>query len=145
MAGQRTLGINGLGRIGKLVLWYQLARDDFDRIVVNVGRPVGTSLDAVVQYIAKDSTYGPLHRFLHGQAGVRDMRVIDEQRGLIGAYGKEIVVLREARSPKDIPWRDNGVSLVVECTGTFRDPHAEPDAAKGRCAATWPPGRGPWW
>ena len=131
MGGQRTLGINGLGRIGKLVLWYQLARDDFDRIVVNVGRPVGTSLESVVQYIAKDSTYGPLHRFLHGQAGVRDMRVIDEQRGLIGAYGKEIVVLREARSPKDIPWRDNGVSLVVECTGTFRDPHAEPDAAKG--------------
>ncbi len=75
MAGQRTLGINGLGRIGKLVLWYQLARDDFDRIVVNVGRPVGTSLESVVQYIAKDSTYGPLHRFLHGQAGVRDMRV----------------------------------------------------------------------
>ena len=131
MAGQRTLGINGLGRIGKLVLWYQLARDDFDRIVVNVGRPVGTSLDSVVQYIAKDSTYGPLHRFLHGQAGVRDMRVIDEQRGLIGAYGKEIAVLREARSPKDIPWRDNGVSLVVECTGTFRDPRAEPDAARG--------------
>ena len=78
MAGQRTLGINGLGRIGKLVLWYHLARDDFDRLVVNVGRPVGTSLDAVCQYIAKDSTYGPLHRFLHGQAGVPDMRVVDE-------------------------------------------------------------------
>lgn len=131
MGAQRTLGINGLGRIGKLVLWYHLARDDFDRLVVNVGRPVGASLDAVAQYIAKDSTYGPLHRFLHGQSGVRDMRVVDEERGLIGAYGKEIVVLREARNPKDIPWRDHGVSLVVECTGTFRDPHADPDSAKG--------------
>jgi glyceraldehyde 3-phosphate dehydrogenase len=131
MGAQRTLGINGLGRIGKLVLWYHLARDDFDRLVVNVGRPVGASLDAVAQYIAKDSTYGPLHRFLHGQSGVRDMRVVDEERGLISAYGKEIVVLREARNPKDIPWRDHGVSLVVECTGAFRDPHAEPDSAKG--------------
>ena len=131
MDGQRTLGINGLGRIGKLVLWYHLAHDEFDRLVVNVGRPVGTSLEAVVQYIAKDSTYGPLHRYLHGQAGVRDLRVVDEQRGLIGAYGKEIVVLREARDPKDIPWRDYGAAVVVECTGRFRDPHAEPDAPKG--------------
>jgi glyceraldehyde 3-phosphate dehydrogenase len=131
MGAQRTLGINGLGRIGKLMLWYELGRDDFDRVVVNVGRPVGTSLDAVVQYIAKDSTYGPLHRFLYGQSGVRDIRVVDEERGLISAYGKEIVVLREARDPKDIPWRDRAVSLVVECTGTFRDPHAEPDSAKG--------------
>ena len=131
MGVQRTLGINGLGRIGKLVLWNHLGRDDFDRLVVNVGRQVGTSLDAVVQYIAKDSTYGPLHRYLFGQAGVRDIHVVDEERGLIGAYGKEIVVLREARDPRDIPWRDHGVSLVVECTGTFRDPHAEPDAGKG--------------
>ncbi len=131
MGVQRTLGINGLGRIGKLVLWYHLGRDEFERIVVNVGRPVGTSLDAVVQYIAKDSTYGPLHRYLHGQAGVRDVRVVDEQRGLISAYGKEIVVLREARDPKDIPWKDAGVSLVVECTGRFRDPYAEADSPKG--------------
>jgi glyceraldehyde 3-phosphate dehydrogenase len=131
MGVQRTLGINGLGRIGKLVLWYHLGRDDFERIVVNVGRPVGTSLDAVVQYIAKDSTYGPLHRYLHGQAGVRDVRVVDEQRGLLSAYGKEIVVLREARDPRDIPWKDAGVSLVVECTGRFRDPYAEADSAKG--------------
>jgi glyceraldehyde 3-phosphate dehydrogenase len=131
MSVQRTLGINGLGRIGKLVLWYHLGRDDFDRLVVNVGRPVGKSLDAVVQYIAKDSTYGPLHRYLFGQAGVRDIRVVDEERGLISAHGKEIVVLREARDPRDIPWRDHGVSLVVECTGTFRDPHAEPDVSRG--------------
>ena len=131
MGVQRTLGINGLGRIGKLTLWHHLGNNDFDRIVVNLGRPVGTSLDSVVQYIAKDSTYGPLHRFLHGQSGVRDIEVVDEARGLIRAYGKELVILREARNPKDIPWRDNGVSLVVECTGTFRDPHAEPDVAKG--------------
>ena len=131
MGAQRTLGINGFGRIGKLVLWYHLGRDDFDRLVVNVGRRVGTSLDAVVQYIAKDSTYGPLHRFLFGQSGVRDIHVVDEERGLISAYGKEIVILREARDPKDIPWREHGVSLVVECTGTFSDPHAEPDASRG--------------
>jgi len=131
MGAQRTLGINGLGRIGKLTLWHHLGDDDFDRIVINLGRQVGTSLDAVAQYISKDTTYGTLHRFLHGQAGVRDVKVVDEERGLMSAYGKELVILREARNPKDIAWRDNGVALVVECTGTFRDPHAEPDDGKG--------------
>jgi glyceraldehyde 3-phosphate dehydrogenase len=131
MSAQRTLGINGIGRIGKLTLWHHLGRDDFDRFVVNTGRPVGTSLESVVQYLSKDSTYGPLHRFLFGRSGVRDMSVVDEERGLINAYGKEIVILREARNPKDIPWRDNGVALVVDATGTFRDPHADPDAPRG--------------
>src|SRR5665811_1440967 len=119
MGVQRTLGINGLGRIGKLVLWYHLGRDDFDRLVVNVGRPVGTSLEAVVQYIAKASTYGPLHRYLNGHSGVRDIKVIDEAAGTIRAHGKEIVILRDVRNPKDIPWRDCGANLVVECTGKF--------------------------
>ena len=130
MTAQRTLGINGIGRIGKLTLWHHLGRDDFDRFVVNTGRPVGTSLESVVQYLSKDSTYGPLHRFLFGRSGVRDMSVVDEERGLISAYGKEILILREARNPKDIPWRDNGVALVVDATGTFRDPHLEADAAR---------------
>jgi glyceraldehyde 3-phosphate dehydrogenase len=131
MGGQRTLGINGLGRIGKLTLWHHIGHDDFDRIVVNLGRQVGTSLDSLAQYIATDTTYGPLHRFLHGQAGARDVTVVDQERGIIHAHGKELVVLREARNPKDIPWRDHGVALVVECTGTFRDPFAEPDDGKG--------------
>ena len=131
MSAQRTLGINGLGRIGKLVLWSHVGHDDFDRFVVNTGREVGQSLEAVVQYLAKDSTYGPLHRFLHGQTGVPDIRVVDEQQGLISAYGKDILVLREARNPKDICWRDHGAALVVECTGRFKDPNAEPDAPGG--------------
>lgn len=131
MSAHKTLGINGLGRIGKLTLWHHLGAEDFDRFVVNVGRPVGSSLDALVQYVSKDSTYGPLHRFLYGASGSRDIQVIDEDQGLIRAHGKEVLFLREARNPKDIRWRDHDVSLVVECTGTFRDPFAEPDAARG--------------
>jgi glyceraldehyde 3-phosphate dehydrogenase (phosphorylating) len=131
MSARRTLGINGLGRIGKLTLWYHLGHDDFDYFVVNQGRQVGTSLEAVIEYLSKDSTYGPLHRFLYGHQGKRDIEVVDEAAGLIRAHGKEILVLREARNPKDIPWRDHGVSLVVECTGKFRDPHADPEDPKG--------------
>jgi glyceraldehyde 3-phosphate dehydrogenase len=131
MDSRRTLGINGLGRIGKLTLWYHLGRDDFDRFVVNVGRPVGTSLGSVAEYIAKDSTYGALHRFLNGARAKPDLHVVDEEKGILSAYGKEIYVLRKARNPRDIPWRDYSVPLVVECTGMFTDPHTEADSDKG--------------
>ena len=131
MSAPRTLGINGLGRIGKLTLWYHLAHDDFDGFVVNVGRPVGTSLQSVLEYLGKDSTYGPLHRFLSGHKGKPDMQVVDEARGLVRVHGEEITFLRQARDPKDIPWREYGVTLVVDCTGKFRDPHADPLEGKG--------------
>jgi glyceraldehyde 3-phosphate dehydrogenase len=131
MSAPRTLGINGLGRIGKLTLWHHLAHDSFDRIVINVGRPVGTSLQSVAEYMSKDSTYGPLHRYLGGCQASPDVKVIDEAKGLIRAHGKEIVVLREVRNPKEIPWRDSGVSVVVDCTGKFQDPHADADDQNG--------------
>ncbi len=131
MSAPRTVGINGLGRIGKLTLWYHLGHDDFDRIVVNVGRQVGTSLADVADYIGKDSTYGPLHRYLLGHKGKPDLQVVDEAAGLMRIHDKEVVLLREARNPKDIPWRNQGVSVVVECTGKFRDPLAPADDPKG--------------
>ena len=37
-----VLGINSLGRIGKLTLWHHIGRKYFQEIVVNVGRGVGT-------------------------------------------------------------------------------------------------------
>ena len=92
MPAPRTLGINGLGRIGKLTLWYHLAHDDFDTFVINVGRPVGTSLQSVLEYLGKDSTYGPLHRFLGGCNGRPDLQIVDEAEGLAKVHGKDIVV-----------------------------------------------------
>ena len=61
-----TLGINSLGRIGKLTLWHHIGRKYFKEIVVNQGREVGTGLDTIAQLIEKDATYGLLHRFLYG-------------------------------------------------------------------------------
>ncbi len=52
------LGINGLGRIGKLTLWNHIGRKYFSEIVVNIGRKVGTNLEDIALYIEKDSTYG---------------------------------------------------------------------------------------
>ncbi|MCZ7663645.1 MAG: glyceraldehyde-3-phosphate dehydrogenase [Thermoleophilia bacterium] len=131
MTAARTLGINGLGRIGKLNLWYQLDRDDFDAFVVNVGRDIGMSLEAAAQYIDKDSTYGPLHRYLGGHRARRDIAIVDEAGGLMRVHGKEVRVLRKARDPRDIPWREHGVGVVVDATGRFVDPVAAADSPGG--------------
>ena len=63
---QNLLGINGLGRIAKLTLWEHVRLKHFDGFVVNIGREVGTGLDAVIHTIERDSTYGTLKRFLYG-------------------------------------------------------------------------------
>ena len=41
LANNRLLGINGAGRIGKLLLWNELRAKRFDGFVVNFGRAVG--------------------------------------------------------------------------------------------------------
>jgi len=116
------IGINGLGRIGKLTLWHHIARKYFQEIVINTGREVGMNFQAIAHLIEKDSTYGPLHRFLYGIKADRVVEIIDEKAGEMRIDGIPVTILREARNPAKIKWRDHGVDLVVECTGKFKDP-----------------------
>lgn len=126
-----VLGINGLGRIGKLTLWHHIGRKYFKEIVVNQGREVGKGLSAIAQLIEKDATYGLLHRFLYGIKAEPVVKIVDEKAGKLLIDGVPVTVLREARNPKDIPWRDYGVQVVAECTGKFGDPTVTPDNEKG--------------
>ena len=128
---QPTIGINGLGRIGKLTLWHHVARKYFREIVINTGREVGTDFQAIAQHIEKDTTYGPLHRFLHGIKAKKVVEILDEKAGKMVVDGIPVTVLREARNPAQIKWRDHGVELVVECTGKFRDPTIPADDKNG--------------
>ena len=75
-----VLGINGLGRIGKLSLWHHVARKYFSRIVANPGRQVGRDLETVCGVIEKDSTYGSMHRFLFGVNAEPCVRIVDRAR-----------------------------------------------------------------
>jgi glyceraldehyde 3-phosphate dehydrogenase len=125
------LGINGAGRIGKLTLWHHLARKYFQEIIINTGREIGTGLPALVQRLEMDSTYGSLHRFLHGIKAQRVIEVLDEKAGKLRMDGIPVTILREARNPAEIKWRDYGVDIVVESTGKFRDPTIPPDDPKG--------------
>lgn len=125
------LGINGLGRIGKLTLWYHIGRKYFSEIVVNIGRQVGTRLEDIAFYIEKDSTYGSLHHHLYGYKAKRLIETLDEKRGTMVIDGVPVTILRETRVPKDIGWDNYGVRLVVEATGKFVDPTAPADHKGG--------------
>ena len=61
-----VLGINSLGRIGKLTLWHHVGRKYFKEIVVNQGRDIGMGMETIARLIEADATYGLLHRFLYG-------------------------------------------------------------------------------
>jgi glyceraldehyde 3-phosphate dehydrogenase len=125
------LGINGLGRIGKLSLWHHVARNYFSEIVVNIGREAGRGLEDVADYIERDSTYGSLGRHLHGHRAGRVIENLNEEHGTFQVNGTPVTILRKDRNPKDIPWKSLGVPVVVDATGKFLDPTALPDDKKG--------------
>ncbi len=129
---KNLLGIGSLGRIGKLNLWKQLLLDHFDGFVINLGREVGKNLEAIIHTIDTDSTFGNLSHFLYGHTGKKyELEIIDRDNFEFSINGKLVKILTKARNPKDIPWGENGVRLVVDCTGVFADPTAEADKAGG--------------
>ncbi|MBU1240993.1 glyceraldehyde-3-phosphate dehydrogenase [Myxococcota bacterium] len=130
----RVLGINGLGRIGKLTLWRHVALSHFDKIVVNTGREVGKSLEDLASYLESDSTYGQLSRYLYGFKGdaMRPVvKVKNSEEGILEINGKEVWVLRKARNPREISWHEHQVGVVVDTTGVFTDPTREPGDPRG--------------
>lgn len=125
------LGINGLGRIGKLSLWHHVSRKYFPELVINIGRDVGSGLQDLAAAIERDSSYGSLGSYLFGHRGGRVIEELDDQKGTFVAAGVPIKILRDSRNPRDIGWRQNGVALVVDSTGAFTDPTADGDSEPG--------------
>ncbi|MDD3051877.1 MAG: glyceraldehyde 3-phosphate dehydrogenase NAD-binding domain-containing protein [Candidatus Cloacimonetes bacterium] len=129
---KKLLGINGLGRIGKLSLWYHLVSRKFDGIVINVGRDVGKSIDDLLQTICSDSTYGSLNHFLFGHSGKKcNIEVTDSKNLIIQIDGFPIKILNKERNPQNINWKSHGVRIVVDCTGKFLDPTVPAGDSKG--------------
>lgn len=125
------LGVNGLGRIGKLSLWHHVSRKHFSEIVVNVGREIGQGLDDLAASVERDSSYGRLGTYLHGHRGGRVIEGLNEAAGTMVVNGVPVKFLRTARNPREIAWQENGVKLVVDTTGAFTDPTTDADAQWG--------------
>ena len=105
------VAINGFGRIGRLVARAILERDDHDLELVSINDLADTEANALLfQY---DSTHG---RF------PGTVEVADDG---ISVNGKTIAVTSE-REPGKLPHGDQGIDIVLECTGFFQS-H---DAAK---------------
>jgi glyceraldehyde 3-phosphate dehydrogenase len=110
------VGINGFGRIGRLVLKAILERADDTLEVVAVNDLVDVKQNA--HLFKYDSTYG----IFPGEVKVNEANnlVID---------GKEIKVFTE-RDPGNLPWADLGVDIVVESTGIFTTAKSDPEKSK---------------
>ncbi|WP_299024526.1 type I glyceraldehyde-3-phosphate dehydrogenase [uncultured Thermanaerothrix sp.] len=112
------VGINGFGRIGRLVLKAILERYPNDLEVVAVNDLFDAKQNA--HLFKFDSTYG----IYPGSVEVVDGDIVID--------GRRIKVFAE-KDPGNLPWKDLGVDIVIESTGAFTDALGDP--AKGKPGA----------
>ena len=105
------IGINGFGRIGRLVL--RAILENYDKKIQVVAVNDLGSIEANAHLIKYDSTHGILSSNIETS---KDGFKINNQN---------IKVFAE-KNPENIPWKDVGAEIVLECTGIFLDkPSAE--------------------
>ncbi|GAA4712315.1 glyceraldehyde-3-phosphate dehydrogenase [Brevibacillus fulvus] len=98
------IGINGFGRIGRMVFRRAVQDPNIEIVAVNASYPPET-LAHLLQY---DSIHG---KFNHK---------VEAKDNAIFVDGKPTVVLSD-RDPRRLPWGELGVEIVVEATGKFKD------------------------
>jgi glyceraldehyde 3-phosphate dehydrogenase len=122
------VGINGFGRIGRLV-YQAIAEKGLLGKEIDVVAVVDVATDA--DYFAYQLKYDSVHgRFKHDvrteksdpSKAENDVLVVD---------GQKTRIVLAAKSPADLPWKDLGVEYVLECTGLFTDS----EKAKGHLSA----------
>lgn len=100
-----TVGINGFGRIGRLVLRIALSRSDIKVVAIN---DPFIAPDYAAYMFKYDSTHG---KYKGTVTHKDDKIVIDDS---------EITVYNE-RDPENLPWGKIGVDYVIDSTGIFKD------------------------
>lgn len=101
------VGINGFGRIGRLVARVILQSEDVELVAVND------------PFITTDyMTYMFKYDTVHGQWKHHEIKVKDSKTLL---FGDKPVAVFGCRNPEEIPWGEAGADYVVESTGVFTD------------------------
>ncbi|KAG7978948.1 hypothetical protein I3843_05G105800 [Carya illinoinensis] len=101
------IGINGFGRIGRLVARVVLQRNDVELVAVND------------PFITTDyMTYMFKYDTVHGHWKHNDIKVKDSNTLL---FGEKPVTVFGIRNPEEIPWGKSGAEYIVESTGVFTD------------------------
>jgi glyceraldehyde 3-phosphate dehydrogenase len=98
------VGINGFGRIGRMVLRAAYPRDDIEFLALNDL----TDPNTLAHLLRYDSVHGR----------IKTEVTVDRNDIVVG--GKRIRVISE-KDPSKLPWRDLGVDIVIESTGIFRE------------------------
>ena len=98
------LGINGFGRIGRIVLRAALKHPDVEVVAINDLTDAET-----MAYLLK-------HDSVHGQL---DVDVTAKEDSI--TVGDQSIAIRSVKNPEEIGWGDFGVDIAAECTGIFRD------------------------
>ncbi|MBC9795510.1 type I glyceraldehyde-3-phosphate dehydrogenase [Sinomicrobium weinanense] len=96
------IGINGFGRIGRLVFRETVKRDNVDVVAIN------DLLD--VEHLAYLLKYDSVHGTFNGTVEVKD--------GNLVVNGNTVRITAE-RDPKNLKWDAVGADVVAECTGIF--------------------------
>ena len=96
------VAINGFGRIGRLATRLIHGSEDMEIVAIN-DLTDATTLAHLLKYDSAQGRYD------------KDVKVVE---GGFLIDGKEIKVLSE-RDPKNLPWKELGVDVVIECTGFF--------------------------
>ena len=98
------LGINGFGRIGRIVLRAALKHPDVDVVAINDL----TDAETMAYLLKYDSVHGRL-----------DAEV--KAKGDSIQVGDKTIAIRSVKDPASIGWGELGVDIAAECTGIFRD------------------------
>ena len=96
------VGINGLGRIGRAALKIIESNPNIEIGAINDLIPT----ENLAYLLKHDSVYGRYNKKIEST----DKSLVIE--------GKSIPVSSE-KEPENIPWKENGVEIVLECTGVF--------------------------
>lgn len=96
------IAINGLGRIGRMVLRIALNREDIEVVAINASYPPET----IAHLIKYDTTHGRFNK---------EVQPIENG---ISVDGKEIKLVSD-RNPENLPWKALGIDVVIEATGKF--------------------------
>ena len=100
----KTIAINGLGRIGRLLLRLYVENPPEHAVLVAANSPA--SVEDLAYLIKYDSVHGRAPFEINTGPGYLEL----------GARRMRIAISHE-EDPEKIPWHNQGVDIVLECTG----------------------------
>ncbi|HAX48316.1 MAG TPA: type I glyceraldehyde-3-phosphate dehydrogenase, partial [Bacteroidetes bacterium] len=105
------VAINGFGRIGRQVLSAMAERGILGK-EIDVVAVVDVSTDA--KYFAYQMKYDSVHGRFNGT-------VTTEGEDVLVVNGEKIKCIAATKSPAELPWKELGADIILECTGLFTD------------------------